>query len=31
MTSDELYNEFTSLDVFNHPDYQQNEFYPGEK
>lgn len=31
MTSAELYNEFIVNDVFNHADYQKDEFYPGNK
>lgn len=31
MTSAELYNEFIVNDVFNHVDYQKDEFYPGNK
>jgi hypothetical protein len=29
MTSEELYNEFVLHNVFQHPDYQQDGFYPG--
>lgn len=29
--SDKLYNEFIQHDVFNHPSYQEDDFYPGNK
>lgn len=29
MTANELYNEFTQHDIYNHSDYQNDGFYPG--